>query len=70
MFQAMSAIAEILAMFPVVRHFVYTVVQPRGHCPAECYALLAMAIAIDQVHDGDQAGVTTRASLLAAMEGH
>ena len=34
MFQAMSAIAEILAMFPVVRHFVYTVVQPRGHCPA------------------------------------
>lgn len=66
MFQAMSAIAEILAMFPVVRHFVYTVVQPRGHCPAECYALLA----IDQVHDGDQAGVTTRASLLAAMEGH
>ena len=70
MFQAMSAIAEILAMFPVVRHFVYTVVQPRGHCPAECYALLAMAMAIDQVHDGDQAGVTTRASLLAAMEGH
>ena len=70
MSQAMSAIAEILAMFPVVRHFVYTVVQPRGHCPAECYALLAMAMAIDQVHDGDQAGVTTRASLLAAMEGH
>ena len=68
MFQAMSASAEILAMFPVVRHFVYTVVQPHGHCPAECYALLAMAMAIDQVHDGNQAGVTTRASLLAAME--
>ena len=60
--------SEILAMFPVVRHFVYTVVQPRNHCPAECLALLAMAMAIDQVHDGNQAGVTTRDSLLAAME--
>ena len=57
--------SEILAMFPVVRHFAYTIVQPRGHCPEASLALLAMAMAM---HDGNQAGVTTRASLLDAME--
>ena len=60
--------SELLAMFPIVRHFVHIVVHPSGHCPAACHALLSMAQAIDHVHDGNQAGTITRASLLTAME--
>ena len=58
----------LLAIFPIVRHFVYAVIQPRGLCPAECNAFLTMAAAIDQLHDGNLAKAITRASLLQAME--
>lgn len=60
--------SELLAMFPVVRHFVHAVARPQGLCEAACQALLAMATAIDHVHYGNQAGLTTREALLQAME--
>eukprot|EP00438_Fugacium_kawagutii_P017417 Skav234034 [mRNA] locus=scaffold2485:5120:7207:+ [translate_table: standard] len=60
--------SELLAMFPIVRHFVHAVARPQGLCEAACQALLAMATAIDHVHYGNQAGLTTREALLQAME--
>ena len=60
--------SEVLAIFPIVRHFVLTVRMPKGHCLAACQALLTMAAVIDQIHGGNQAGVTTRTHLLQVVE--
>ena len=60
--------SELLAIFPVVRHFVHAVCMPRGLCLPASQAFLAMAAVIDQVHDGNQAGVISRNTLLPAIE--
>ena len=60
--------SELLAIFPVVRHFVHAVCMPRGLCLPASQAFLAMAAVIDQVHDGNQAGVISRNTLLLAIE--
>ena len=60
--------SELLAIFPVVRHFVHAVCMPRGLCLPASQAFLARAAVIDQVHDGNQAGVISRNTLLLAIE--
>ena len=60
--------SECLAMFPIIRHFIHSVAMPKGHNPEACQAFLAMAAFIDQVHDGNQAGLITRTTLLPAVE--
>jgi hypothetical protein len=60
--------SECLAMFPIIRHFIHSVAMPKGHKPEACQAFLAMAAFIDQVHDGNQAGLITRTTLLPAVE--
>jgi len=60
--------SECLAIFPVMRHFLETIIQPQGLCPKEVKSFLAMALVIDQCHGGIQWKTTTRSSLLAAVE--
>lgn len=60
--------SDCLALFPILRHFLETVIQPQGFCPEAIEAFLAMALVIDQCHAGAQWKATTRSSLLAAME--
>ena len=60
--------SECLAMFPIIRHFIHSVAMPKGHKPEACQAFLAMAAFMDQVHDGNQAGLITRTTLLPAVE--
>ena len=55
-------------MFPTIRHFIHSVAMPKGHKPEACQAFLAMAAFMDQVHDGNQAGLITRTTLLPAVE--
>ena len=61
-------VSECLAMFPTIRHFIHSVAMPKGHKPEACQAFLAMAAFIDQAHDGNQAGLITRTTLLPAVE--
>ena len=60
--------AECLAIFPVMRYFLETIIQPQGLCPEAVKSFLAMALVIDQCHGGIQWKATTRASLLSAVE--
>ena len=60
--------SECLALFPLVRHFLETSIEPHGLCPQAVKACLAMANVIDQCHGGVQWRTTTRRSLLAAVE--
>ena len=60
--------SECLALFPVVRHFVHCIANPQNHQPKACAALLAMANLIDQIQDGNLAGLISRATLVQAAE--
>ena len=60
--------SDLLGIYPVVRHFLHSVVEPSGACPKPCQAFLSQACLLDQVHQGVMHGATTRASLLEAAE--
>ncbi|CAE7828917.1 unnamed protein product [Symbiodinium sp. CCMP2592] len=61
--------SDLLSIFPIVRHYLHTMVMPVGGCPIKaCEAFLAHADLLDQVHQGTMYGATTRASLLPAAE--
>lgn len=60
--------SEILAIYPIVRHLIHVHLEPRKLCPEACQAFCTMAEIIDQCHGGTQWKVTTRASLLEAIE--
>ena len=59
---------DLLTIFPIVRHYLHTIIMPAGSCPKACEAFLAHADLLDQVHQGTMYGATTRASLLPAAE--
>ena len=63
-----SQASDLLGIFPVLRHFLYTIVLPAGSCPKACQAFLAQANLLDMVHQGTMFGATTRAKLLEAAE--
>ena len=60
--------SECLAIYPIVRQFVYNVALPNGLPAPACQALLAMASLIDQVHGGNLAGIISKGTLLPAIE--
>ena len=60
--------SECLAIYPIVRQFVYNVALPNGLQAPACQALLAMASLIGQVHDGNLAGIISKGTLLPAIE--
>ena len=60
--------SEILGIFPILRHFLCTIVEPKALCPLAIQAFYAMAHVIDQCHGGVQWKRTTRESLLLAVE--
>ena len=60
--------SDLLGIYPVVRHFLHSVLVPSGTCPKPCQAFLSQACLLDQVHQGVMYGATTRASLLEAAE--
>ena len=60
--------SECLAIYPIVRQFVYHVALPNGLQAPACQALLAMASLIGQVHDGNLAGIISKGTLLPAIE--
>ena len=60
--------SEVLAIFPIIRHFLHVVVKPQDVCQAECQAFLAMAELIDQCHGGTPWKIATRSSLIKAAE--
>ena len=60
--------SECLAIFPIVRHVVHQMANPQSQQPKACEALLAMANLIDQIQDGNLAGLISRDTLLQATE--
>ena len=60
--------SECLAIYLIVRQFVYNVALPNGLQAPACQALLAMASLVDQVHDGNLAGIVRKGILLPAIE--
>ena len=60
--------AECLAIYPIVRHCMCTIIQPQGLAVAAVDAFLAMSEVIDQCHGGVQWKATTWHSLLSAVE--
>ncbi|CAE7256692.1 unnamed protein product [Symbiodinium sp. CCMP2592] len=60
--------SDLLGLYPIIRHFLHSVVVSSGICPEACQAFLSQACLIDQVHQGVMYGATTRASLLRAAE--
>ena len=66
-FGAMAS--EILALFPPLRYFIHTMVQPQNICREAIAAFMAMAAVIDQLHATMHGTTyTTRSSLLQAVE--
>ena len=59
--------SDLLTIFPIVRHYLHTIIMPLGSCPKACEAFLAHADLLDQVHQGTMYGATTRASLLRSL---
>ncbi len=64
-FGAMAS--EILAIYPIVRHFLHTVV-PVNIATEEIAAFMAQAALIDQLHGGIMYQRTTRTTLLEAVQ--
>ena len=60
--------AECLAIYPIVRHCMCTIIQPQGLAVEAVDAFLAMSEVIDQCHGGVQWKATTWHSLLSAVE--
>ena len=42
--------SECLAIFPIMRHFLETVIQPQGLCSKATKAFIALALVLDQCH--------------------
>ena len=59
--------SECLAIFPIMRHFLETVIQPQGLCSKATKAFIALALVIDQCHHGIQWRATSRSSLATAV---
>ena len=60
--------SECLTVFPLVRHFLHTVVAKHGQCLEACEAFFATATVIDIIHQGGHHGLATPAALLQAIE--
>ena len=60
--------SECLTLFPLVRHFLHTLVAKHGQCLEACEAFFATATVIDIIHQGCHHGLATPAALLQAIE--